>query len=261
MSEETIEPSVAQNDDGEVKVVDDVNGTNKNKLLEKLENLRKRRRQLILDVPEGKDLFGTTPQTVAKLVVECPKCGQQLGATRFALHYEKCLNKGSRARTNSTVTAPAKTATPELGEPWSAPCATCKGLETPESMLMCDGCSRVFHMWCLVPRMSEIPEGPWMCRKCLMRIVAPPGEETAALTPTKKNQQRLTAKDKVKKGRLPVGLEAVDFYCDLCNKQIMAEQSRFRCLTCGEFDTCSDCKAKGGLGHRSSHPMVEMRIS
>jgi hypothetical protein len=232
-------------------------------VLNKKQRLDEKRLARIMAVPEGEDLFGTTSQLVAKLVVECPKCLQQLGATRFAHHYEKCLNKGSRARANSTVASlPLSKASSEQGE-WNAPCSTCRGLETPEMLVMCDGCSRVYHIWCLVPRLSEIPEGIWMCRKCSIRIVQPPdvdGISSLNSTPLKK-RGRLSAVDKSKKGRVPVGVEVVDFYCDLCNNLIPPEQTRFRCVACGEFDVCVNCKSKGGLGHRASHPMVEMRVN
>ena len=227
--------------------------------IEKLARLRDRRITMISRVPQGEDLFGTTAQTVAKLVVDCPKCEQQLGATRFALHYEKCLNKGSRARAN--VNAANVRAGAEGEEEWSTPCSSCRTIDTPEMMVLCDGCSRVYHMWCLVPRLSELPDGAWMCRKCMLRIVPPSSGEDPSLLLKKKRSARQSAKDKVKRGRIAVGVDLVDFYCDLCNTAIPSDQTRFRCLVCGEFDVCMKCKTKGGLGHRSSHPMIELKVA
>ena len=35
-----------------------------------------------------------------------------------------------------------------------------------EKMLLCDGCDRGFHMYCLKPPVKKIPEGDWFCTDC-----------------------------------------------------------------------------------------------
>ena len=33
-------------------------------------------------------------------------------------------------------------------------------------MLLCDGCDRGFHMYCLKPPVKKVPEGDWYCVDC-----------------------------------------------------------------------------------------------
>ena len=35
-----------------------------------------------------------------------------------------------------------------------------------EKMLLCDGCDRGFHMYCLNPPVKKVPEGDWYCADC-----------------------------------------------------------------------------------------------
>jgi hypothetical protein len=45
-------------------------------------------------------------------------------------------------------------------------CMLC-GLATgAATILVCDGCSKGWHMSCLVLPLEEIPEGQWLCPRC-----------------------------------------------------------------------------------------------
>ena len=33
-------------------------------------------------------------------------------------------------------------------------------------MLICDGCDKLFHLFCLDPPLHEVPEGDWFCVEC-----------------------------------------------------------------------------------------------
>eukprot|EP00854_Cymbomonas_tetramitiformis_P034105 gene34105-biopygen12494 len=33
-------------------------------------------------------------------------------------------------------------------------------------MLLCDACNKGYHLWCLTPVLSEVPEGEWLCPRC-----------------------------------------------------------------------------------------------
>ena len=35
-----------------------------------------------------------------------------------------------------------------------------------ERMLLCDGCDRGFHMYCLKPPLKTVPSGDWFCTNC-----------------------------------------------------------------------------------------------
>lgn len=47
-------------------------------------------------------------------------------------------------------------------------CHIC-GLETDEvKMLICDGCDKGYHTYCMTPKISKIPKGKWFCEACLV---------------------------------------------------------------------------------------------
>lgn len=45
-------------------------------------------------------------------------------------------------------------------------CMVCRGKNDPESTLLCDECNKGWHMFCLKPKLDEIPIGDWFCPKC-----------------------------------------------------------------------------------------------
>ena len=48
------------------------------------------------------------------------------------------------------------------------PCEVCRSAEDGGCMLLCDGpgCNKGFHMHCLTPALTSIPEGDWLCPGC-----------------------------------------------------------------------------------------------
>ncbi|KAI8324256.1 JmjC-domain-containing protein [Martensiomyces pterosporus] len=64
------------------------------------------------------------------------------------------------------ATAPAGAAGTKVVIPeW---CEVCKSGENDESMLICDGCDKGFHMYCLSPPLSAIPTNDWYCDSCVL---------------------------------------------------------------------------------------------
>lgn len=45
-------------------------------------------------------------------------------------------------------------------------CEVCRATNREESMLLCDGCNRGYHMDCLRPALTEIPDSAWYCDNC-----------------------------------------------------------------------------------------------
>merc|ERR1712051_1073198 len=45
-------------------------------------------------------------------------------------------------------------------------CRICRRKADPESMLLCDGCDRGHHLYCLKPKLKKIPSGDWFCHEC-----------------------------------------------------------------------------------------------
>lgn len=46
-------------------------------------------------------------------------------------------------------------------------CEICNVGENEDEILLCDGCDRGYHMYCLDPPLSSIPRTEWYCVKCL----------------------------------------------------------------------------------------------
>ena len=46
-------------------------------------------------------------------------------------------------------------------------CGVCKLGSRQSEMIDCDKCSQGYHMDCLTPPLTEIPEGDWFCATCL----------------------------------------------------------------------------------------------
>lgn len=58
----------------------------------------------------------------------------------------------------------------------SSGCAIC-GLDDDHArMLVCDGCNAEYHMYCLTPALSNIPENNWYCDSCCRRDASSPSE-------------------------------------------------------------------------------------
>ncbi|KAL1529673.1 hypothetical protein AB1Y20_000614 [Prymnesium parvum] len=47
-------------------------------------------------------------------------------------------------------------------------CAECKRLDDDERMILCDGptCNLAYHIYCVSPPLSQVPEGEWLCPVC-----------------------------------------------------------------------------------------------
>ena len=46
-------------------------------------------------------------------------------------------------------------------------CEVCSSGDDETELLVCDGCSRGFHMRCLAPPLAAVPEGDWLCAICV----------------------------------------------------------------------------------------------
>ncbi|XP_062315265.1 bromodomain adjacent to zinc finger domain protein 2A [Osmerus eperlanus] len=45
-------------------------------------------------------------------------------------------------------------------------CLLCRKGDNDEYLLLCDGCDRGCHMYCLRPKVTQVPEGDWFCPTC-----------------------------------------------------------------------------------------------
>ncbi|KAM8717440.1 hypothetical protein ACLKA7_004179 [Drosophila subpalustris] len=95
---------------------------------------------------------------------------------------------GNAGQTAGGGTAPApntratqKKASTEPQQPLIDPlmkyiCHICNRGDVEESMLLCDGCDDSYHTFCLLPPLSSIPKGEWLCPRCVVEEVSKPQE-------------------------------------------------------------------------------------
>uniref|UniRef100_A0A8C9BZC7 Bromodomain adjacent to zinc finger domain protein 2B n=1 Tax=Phocoena sinus TaxID=42100 RepID=A0A8C9BZC7_PHOSS len=67
-------------------------------------------------------------------------------------------------------------------------CLVCRKGDNDEFLLLCDGCDRGCHIYCLRPKMEAVPEGDWFCAVCLAQQVE--GELTQRPGFPKRGQKR-----------------------------------------------------------------------
>ncbi|XP_034028715.1 bromodomain adjacent to zinc finger domain protein 2A isoform X2 [Thalassophryne amazonica] len=48
-------------------------------------------------------------------------------------------------------------------------CQVCWKGDNDECLLLCDGCDRGCHMYCLKPKITQVPEGDWFCPICVAK--------------------------------------------------------------------------------------------
>ncbi|XP_051516056.1 bromodomain adjacent to zinc finger domain protein 2A-like isoform X1 [Myxocyprinus asiaticus] len=48
-------------------------------------------------------------------------------------------------------------------------CQVCRKGDDDEYLLLCDGCDRGCHMFCLRPKVMQVPEGDWFCPTCVAK--------------------------------------------------------------------------------------------
>lgn len=59
-------------------------------------------------------------------------------------------------------------------------CIICASARDPTKLLICDGCERVFHLYCLTPPLAKVPRGKWFCPDCHRAKYPTPAYERSA---------------------------------------------------------------------------------
>uniref|UniRef100_A0A8C6NVL9 Bromodomain adjacent to zinc finger domain, 2A n=1 Tax=Nothobranchius furzeri TaxID=105023 RepID=A0A8C6NVL9_NOTFU len=49
-------------------------------------------------------------------------------------------------------------------------CQVCRKGDDDEHLLLCDSCDRGCHMYCLKPKITQVPEGDWFCPACVAKV-------------------------------------------------------------------------------------------
>ena len=82
-------------------------------------------------------------------------------------------------------------------------CLQCKRSDHDYALLVCGGCTKCFHTFCLVPQVSKIPDGDWFCYDCVAngRSVAKKEEDDEAdEAPGSSDSKKKKKKDATKEG-------------------------------------------------------------
>ena len=77
-------------------------------------------------------------------------------------------------------------------------CSACDAGDDEQKIILCDGCDAGYHIYCLRPKLTQIPRGKWFCPKCTAEEEA--REATAAAAAAAK-QARVEAAAAVLDGR------------------------------------------------------------
>ncbi|XP_022106511.1 bromodomain adjacent to zinc finger domain protein 2B-like isoform X3 [Acanthaster planci] len=54
-------------------------------------------------------------------------------------------------------------------------CQLCRKGDNEALLLLCDGCDKGFHTYCIKPKKTQIPEGDWYCSVCISKATGEPG--------------------------------------------------------------------------------------
>lgn len=49
-------------------------------------------------------------------------------------------------------------------------CEICHKSQDEAHLLLCDGCNRGYHMYCLTPALHSVPKTDWFCFQCLTAV-------------------------------------------------------------------------------------------
>jgi hypothetical protein len=49
-------------------------------------------------------------------------------------------------------------------------CEACLSPDAEDCLLLCDGCDKGYHIFCLDPQLPRIPDDEWLCPDCLAEV-------------------------------------------------------------------------------------------
>lgn len=114
------------------------------------------------------DVVASASKAVSASAGIGPNTGESCSSDRHSLrsNVEKSMTSQLLAAIDGKSLSGAKTGgtqNPDQEDEHEDQCATCR--RTGE-VLMCDTCSRVYHLSCTTPPLTTVPQGMWVCSKC-----------------------------------------------------------------------------------------------
>jgi hypothetical protein len=115
--------------------------------------------------------------TVQSMEVLCGLCQQPRDNKRMVFctccdraYHLKCLDPPMSRIPNEWFCSPMCASVVKMK------CELCDSASNDDQMLLCDGCDRGYHMYCLPVPLTAVPEGDWFCHPCAQSrgLVAPP---------------------------------------------------------------------------------------
>lgn len=55
----------------------------------------------------------------------------------------------------------------------NARCFSCRKSSNDDQLLICDGCNKGQHLYCVVPKLLKVPDGDWYCDNCKPEEIRP----------------------------------------------------------------------------------------
>ncbi|XP_063977638.1 bromodomain adjacent to zinc finger domain protein 1A isoform X2 [Diachasmimorpha longicaudata] len=113
----------------------------------------------------------------------------------------------------------------------NARCRICRKCKDAEHMLLCDGCNKGQHLYCLKPKLNSVPEGDWFCVNCKPKEVKP-----KAKTRKRKKFDEEDEEEIIKDEEMEVEVKREDED---------VSDSHFGKMK--KMETCSQCNSTGSL--------------
>ncbi|OAF67294.1 hypothetical protein A3Q56_04971 [Intoshia linei] len=112
---------------------------------------------------------------------------------------------------------------------WRCPscivCETCFKWDSPERLILCDGCDLGYHIFCLSPPLSVVPEEEWYCKDCTICRFC---EESVI-----KEVKEIVSEKSLYLNKF------VTFYKENCD-----EYKDFVCINCMSLEYCMGCLSR-----------------
>ncbi|GAB6021092.1 Bromodomain adjacent to zinc finger domain protein 1A [Chamberlinius hualienensis] len=124
----------------------------------------------------------------------------------------------------------------------NARCRICRRKGDAEHMLLCDGCDRGHHMYCLHPALLEIPEGDWLCPDCCPKEPKPKNKKKRSIA-KEEDVERIVKPEKTNGAEIDPIEQAVGEAVGEFSKHIVEEPDEMD--EDDESEMCSVCE-KGG---------------